>query len=122
MIQADVEAPNPLIYYGRIDSSRLRVGPVLSLGCPAAAPVESYANLTACASTDFACTPSGFRAHADGQYVAGHAPERPGWGRGLLAGSDRCGRGGLLGRYRDRIAALRKVDPERWPHSSLLGS
>src|SRR5258708_11089115 len=105
-------------------SGRLRASQSagLPLGYPATTTVATYANPKAGDRVDFACTPSGFRAHADGQYFAGHAPERPGWDRGLLAGANWCGRSRLLGRYRDWFATLWKVDPERRSHSNLPGS
>ena len=72
--------------------------------------------------SDLAGTPSGVRTHADGQYVARDAPEHSWRDREVLAGSNWCGRGGLLGGYRDWITALWKSGPGRRPYSGLPGS
>ena len=82
----------------------------------------TYANPTAGDTANFACTPPRFRTNADGQYVAGDAPDRSGHDRWLLAGSNWRGRGGLLGWDRDWFAPLRKTDPKCRAHSRLCGS
>src|SRR5260370_12311115 len=97
-----------------------RTGPPIRY--PTARTVATDANRTARDTADFACTPSGFRAHADGQYLAGHSAEHSRRDRGLLAGANWCGRGRLLGRRPDWIAAQWKADPKRRLHPGLRGS
>src|SRR5580704_3165181 len=82
----------------------------------------TYANPTAGDTANFTCPPPWFRTDADGQYVAGDAPDRSGHDRWLLAGSNWRGRGRFLGRDRDWFAPLWKTDPECRPHSRLCGS
>ena len=64
----------------------------------------------------------GFRTHAHGQYVARDAPEHSWRDREVLASSNWCSRGGLLGGYRDWITALWKIGPGRRTYSGLPGS
>ena len=71
-----------------------------------------YAWRRASGGVDFVCPPAGLRTHADRQYVPRHAPEYPGWDRGIFARSNWRGRFRFLGRYRHRIAPLREVDPK----------
>src|SRR5260221_8482504 len=96
--------------------------PRTPLRYPTTTTVATDANRTARDTADFACTPSGFRAHADGQYLAGHSAEHSRRDRGLLAGANWCGRGRLLGWRPDWIAAQWKADPKRWLHPGLRGS
>ena len=64
---------------------------------------------------------SGLLADADGQYVSGHDSQHPRRNGGLYTGSNRRGRGGLLGRHYYWIVARRGSDKAGWPHSNFRG-
>src|SRR5258707_5181969 len=80
-----------------------------------------YARRRASGRVDFVCPPAGLRTHADWQYVPRHAPEYPGWDRGIFARSNWRGGFRFLGWYRHRIAPLREADPKNRPHPGVLG-